>query len=72
MQFSATARFIVVDNFGGVSEAYESDLSIIDHHILKLNIIICITRRVNLLYNLKQLAAYVQNCVQSMPFSVLL
>ena len=72
MQCSATARFVVVVNFGGVSEAYECDLSIIDHHILKLNIIICIARRMNKLYNLKQLAAYVQNCVQSMPVSVLL
>ena len=62
----------MVDYFGGVSEAYESYLSLIDHHILVLHVVIGVARRMNRLNYLKQLAAYVQNCVQSVPFSMFL
>ena len=52
-----------VGDFTGVSEANERDLSLIDHHIFMLQVVVGVTRRVNVFNYLKQLAAYVQNCI---------
>ena len=65
-------RVFLIDNFGGISEAYERDLSLIDHDILKLHVVIGVSSLVNLLNYLKQLAAHMQNGIQSIPLTVLL
>ena len=62
---------LVVDDFGSLSEANKRNLSLINHYILRLHVIISVTSFMNLLKYLKQLAAHLQDCVQSVPFSML-
>ena len=53
----------MIGNFGGISKAQECDISLIDHYILRLHVVIGISSIMNILNDLKQLAAYVQNSI---------
>ena len=54
--------FHIVD-FGSLSKAYEGDLSIIDHDILELHVIIGVASLMDLVYDREELAPYIQNSV---------
>ena len=53
----------MIGNFGGMSEANERDLSIVDHDVLELNVVIGVASLVNLLNYRKELTAYMQNSI---------
>ena len=52
----------------GTAKAYECNLSVVDHDIFMLHIIIGMPSFVYVLNNADQLTAYVQNCINLLPF----
>lgn len=51
---------VVIVDFGSFWEAYEGDLSIIDHDVLELHVVIGVASLMDLLDDRKELAANMQ------------
>lgn len=76
IRISAAAAYrslsLEVVYFGGISEAYERHLPIVDHDILEIHVVKGVASLMDLLYYGEELAANMQNGVQTVPISVLL